>query len=43
MGDRASDVGIVTVVDVAQHQSTQESGDNIHDLWIKMKESESQR
>jgi len=43
MGEGAGDVGIVTVVDVAQHQSSQESGDNIHDLWIEMKKSESQR
>jgi hypothetical protein len=43
MSDGASNVGIVAVVDVAQHESNQESGEEIHDLWIKMKESESQR
>ena len=41
MGDGAGNVGIVAVIDEAQHEPKHESGENIHYLWIKMKKSES--
>lgn len=43
MGDGGGNIGFVMVVDVAQHQSQQESGDDIHERWVGMKKSESQR